>query len=376
MAEPFKNSFNKSVVSGMARHFSKQWEGFDSNGFITDATTNLDSLELKARSDVITQTMYKYLPADFNKAGKIILGSLGTPLSDGISSGVIDKNGIAGWGIMPMANYVGIYGQDHFELSMELLKEMTKRLSSEFAIRYFILALPDKTLSILKKWSTDENYHVRRLVSEGSRPRLPWAMKLPIYIEDPTPVIELLERLKNDPSEYVRRSVANNLNDIAKDHPGLVANIAAKWINGASDELKKLIKHACRTLIKNGHKKTLEILGFKRAEVKNASLNVLTKDVVFGGYLEFTFNILSDSNKDQALIIDYIIHHQKNSGKTAPKVFKWKVTNLPANKLLSATKKHVIKKITTRKYYQGEHKVEIMVNGVSMGVNKFNLLIP
>jgi len=288
----------------------------------------------------------------------------------------VDDDGIAGWAIMPMTYYVGLCGHDYFDLSMKLLKELTKRFSSEFGIRFFLLESPEKTLSILKKWTHDKDRHVRRLASEGTRPRLPWAMRLPLFIKDPAPVMNLLEVLKDDDEEYVRRSVANNLNDIAKDHPDMVADIAARWMKGASKERKKLIRHGCRTLIKNGHKKTLRVLGFKSPKIQHASIEILTPKVVFGDALQFKLSISSDYRSDQALMIDYIIHHQKANGKTSPKVFKWRTTILPPKKTLTATKKHNIRKITTRVYYPGVHTVQIMVNGVFVGTADFELLMP
>ncbi|NOZ52582.1 MAG: DNA alkylation repair protein [Gammaproteobacteria bacterium] len=376
MAEPFKNLLNKKIIKGMATHFKRQWSAFDAEGFVATATKNLDLLALKARTERITETMIKYLPADFEKTGEIMLASLGPPLGDDISAGTVDAKGISGWAVTPLTHYVGLRGHKHFNLSMTLLKEMTKCASSEFAIRFFLLASPEKTLSVLKTWATDSNQHVRRLVSEGSRPRLPWAMRLPTYIKDPSPIIELLEQLKDDDKEYVRRSVANNLNDIAKDHPDVVAEIAAQWIRNATKERKKLIRHACRTLLKNGHKKTLTIFGFKPPKIKQINLDVLTPNVVFGGYLQFTLLICSDSRVDQALMIDYIIHHQKANGKTSPKVFKWRATTLAAKEMQTSTKKHAIKKITTRVYYPGVHTVEIMINGVSMATADFQLSMP
>jgi len=376
MAEPFKNLLNKEIIEAMAAHFQRQWPEFDSNGFVAMATDDLDALELKARTERITETMIKYLPADFEKAAIIMSASLGTPLADDISAGTVDAKGIAGWAIMPMTHYVGLRGHDHFDLSMMLFKEMTKRASAEFGIRFFILASPNKTLKALKAWTTDDNQHVRRLVSEGIRPRLPWTMRLPMFIKDPAPVIDILEQLKDDEEEYVRRSVANNLNDIAKDHPDLVADISARWLQGASQERKRLIRHACRTLIKIGHKKTLATLGFKPARIKHAHVEILAPTVVFGDALEFTISLCSDLDKDQAVLIDYVIHHQKANGSTSPKVFKWKTTSLTKNKTITSTKRHAIKKITTRAYYPGPHKVEIMVNGVSVAAADFQLLMP
>ncbi len=296
MAEPFKILLNKKIIKGMATHFQSQWSKFDTKGFVTVATKNLDALELKARTEHIANTMIEFLPDDFEKAGKIILASLGSPLEDNISAGRVDANGIAGWAVMPLTHYVGLRGHDHFELSMTLFKEMTKRSSAEFGIRFFLLESPEKTLAVLKTWTSDRNQHVRRLVSEGSRPRLPWAMNLPLFIKDPAPVIELLEQLKDDNKEYVRRSVANNLNDIAKDNPDLVAEIAEQWMKGASQERTRLIRHACRTLLKNGHKKTLKVLGFKAPKIQQVSINILTPEVVFGDALQLTMTICSNAS--------------------------------------------------------------------------------
>jgi len=253
---------------------------------------------------------------------------------------------------------------------------MTKCSSSEFGIRFFLIAFPEKTVSVLSQWIKDDSQHVRRLISEGTRPRLPWGMRLPVFIDDPMPVINLLEKLKDDKEEYVRRSVANNLNDIAKDHPDTVAELSRQWMKGASKERQRLVKHGCRTLIKNGHKKTLEVLGFNPPKIHKANIKILTPKVIFGDKLQFTFSIRSDSEKIQALIVDYIIHHQKANGKTTPKVFKWRTVNLSPKETLTQSKNHNIKKITTRVYYAGAHAVEIMVNGVSMGKANFQLVMP
>ncbi|MCF6300327.1 MAG: DNA alkylation repair protein [Proteobacteria bacterium] len=374
--EPFKNLLNKNIIEGMASHFKRHCSTFDDKEFVADATKNLDSLGLKERTDQITKTMIKHFPTDFNDAGKIMLASLGSPLDDDVSAGTVDDKGISGWAVTPLTHYVGLHGHDHFDLSMTLFKEMTKCASSEFGIRFFILESPTKTLSVLKTWTTDSNQHVRRLVSEGSRPRLPWAMSLPMYIKDPSPVIDLLEQLKDDDKEYVRRSVANSLNDISKDHPEVVVEIATQWMKGASKEREKLIRHACRTLLKSGNKKALRVFGYNPPIIQPTCLDILTPEVVFGSALQFTVSLCSDSTHDQALMIDYVIHHRKSNGSTSPKVFKWKKTTLPAEKNLISTKKHTIKKITTRVYYPGVHTVEIMVNGVSVAMADFQLLMP
>jgi len=373
MPEPFKNLFNIEIIRGMSTHFQRYCPEFDAAGFVQAAGDNLDALELKARSGQITNAMIEYLPDDFEEAGEIMLASLKNSLDDDVFAESVDANGIAGWAVMPMTHYVGLRGINHFDLSMLLLKQMTKCSSSEFGIRFFLLDAPTKTLSVLKSWTKDSNQHVRRLVSEGTRPRLPWAMQLPVFIQNPSPVIELLEYLKDDDKEYVRRSVANNLNDISKDHPDLVADIAAKWMKGASQQRKKLIRHACRSLIKNGHKKALLTLGYGSPKIRSVDVEMLTPEVKFGNAMQFSLSVSSDSNQEQALMIDYIIHHQKANGSTSPKVFKWRVVSLAGNKTLVSSRKHAFKKITTRVYYPGPHRVEVVINGVPVGIADFEL---
>ncbi len=375
MPEPFKNLFNESVISGMGGHFASAWSDFDQAGFVSAAMDNLDTLELKQRSDQITAAMVAFLPADFEHAGAIMLASLAPEGEHDFARRTANETGISGWGIMPMTHYVGQYGGGHFDLSMTLFKELTKRSSSEFGIRYLLLKEPQRTLSVLKQWTSDPNLHVRRLVSEGTRPRLPWGMGLPVFVKDPTPLLPLLEALKDDDEEYVRRSVANNLNDIAKDHPDMVAGIAKAWLKGASKNRQRLVKHACRTLIKQGHKRTLAALGFGPPQVEIQALNTLTPQVIFGNGLEFELTVASTSKQPQSLIIDYAIHHQKANGSTSAKVFKWKTITLKAEATLIAKRKHAMRKITTRVYYPGTHSVEILINGVSYGRQDFELVM-
>ena len=376
MPEPFKDQFNKKIIRKMAAHFAKhcpkKYE-FREKAFIADASRKLDELELKARSEQITQAMIEYLPDDYCKAGQIILASLNTKLADDIGDATVDDNGIAGWAIMPMTHYVGRIGHQDFELSMKLLKEMTKGFSSEFGIRFFLLSDTEKTLGVLAGWAHDKNRHVRRLASEGSRPRLPWAMQLPQFIKDPAPVISLLDVLKDDEDAYVRRSVANHLNDIAKDHPDVVADIAARWMPGSSKERQQLLRHACRTLIKGGHKKTLKVFGFGSPKLASVDLCIDEQEIVFGESLGIELLLCSSSRTSQSLVVDYVIHHQKANGSTSPKVFKWRNMSLSSKDSVTLRKKHAIKPISTRVYYPGLHKIEIMVNGESVAEADFQL---
>jgi 3-methyladenine DNA glycosylase AlkC len=370
MTEPFKSFFNKEMIAVMGKHFLRVFPDFDVKGFCVAAADNLEALELKERSAQITDALYAFFPDDFEQASTVIMDSLAPDESE-----VCDVNmlGISGWGIMPMTHYVGTYGLNHFDISMTLLKEMTKRFTSEFDIRFFLLAHPERTLDILETWALDPSHHVRRLVSEGTRPRLPWAMKLQNFIDDPAPVISLLEILKDDEEEYVRRSVANNLNDIAKDHPDLVADIAEEWMKDANKNRKRLVKHACRTLIKQGHQKTLKALGYGKPQVALEHFKIVTPQVEFGNALMFEMSLASTSDTPQDLIIDYTIHHRKANGTTSAKVFKWKNTTLLPSGKIKASRKHNIKKITTRTYYEGIHYLEISVNGIFIGKDSFYL---
>lgn len=355
----------------MGDHLKRVWSEFDTIGFGNMCRDGLEKLELKERIARISEALGEFLPQDnFEHAVSIMRDSL-APYIKGEAT--CWNQGITNWGTLPLNHYISRHGLKHFDISMAFFKESTSHFSAEFDIRFFLLDDQERTLDLLRKWAKDPNYHVRRLVSEGTRPRLPWAMKLQPFIDDPAPILPLLEVLRDDEEEYVRRSVANNLNDIAKDHPDLVAEIAKEWLQDADKNRERLVKHACRTLIKQGHKPTLEALGFGDPNVVLDALSIKTPQVEFGNALEFEIALRSTSGKSQNLIIDYAIHHRKANGNTSPKVFKWKNVTLKAGAILNAAKKHAIKPITTRTYYNGEHAVEIFVNGVSLGQQDFEL---
>jgi 3-methyladenine DNA glycosylase AlkC len=376
--EPFKNKFNQALIVNMAEHFQKVWAPFDKAGFCAHALKDFEKLELKQRSAQITEATLRYLPDDFDKAAYIILQSVPQKTREEdekiILEGLSDQ-GIRGWAIMPLADYIGQNGLKSFDLSMKVLKELTKWFSAEFGIRYLLKEEPARVIAVLRTWLKEDNHHVRRLISEGTRPRLPWGIGLPEFTRDPALLLPLLEVLKDDKQEYVRRSVANHLNDIAKDHPDLVAKITVKWLKGADKNRERLIKHACRTLIKKGHQRTLKALGYSEPKISLKKFNILTPKVQFGEALLFEMEISSDSDISQNLIIDYALHHMKANGKLSPKVFKWKQSTLTKGKSISAHKKHALRPITTRKYYAGKHRVEIFINGKSFGCKDFDLEI-
>lgn len=375
MPEPFKNAFNPKMIAMMGAHLKRMDKSFDDIKFIKLATDELDSLELKQRSTQICKALEHCLPDNFETAAQLLLSSLHPDADVELSGQDMGADGIRGWAIMPINEYIFKNGLSHFDLSMEILRETTGRFTSEFAVRTFLLFDKDRAMVHFKKWAQDTNSNIRRLASEGSRPRLPWGQKLSMFVEDPTEVISLLESLKDDSSEYVRRSVANNLNDIAKDHPDLVAEIAARWLNNADENRTRLVRHACRTLIKQGHPDALAAFGFTPPKLDVTTLEIPTTDVQFGTFMEFTTVLHSTASKPQNLMVDYVVHHRKANGTTSPKVFKWKTVKLEAGQTVTFSKKHPMKPITTRKYYEGVHSLTLQVNGRVLGNAAFNLIM-
>ncbi len=347
---------------------------FEPKPFEKTILKELDKLELKQRAQFISDRLHEVLPPATKKRAKIIRAMLhprGT--EKGQQS---DADGITGWGMFPLGMVVGQHGLSDFEGSLELLKDMTGHFSSEFDVRYFLIEDQERALAVMGGWVDHPDFHVRRLLSEGTRPRLPWGMQLSRLIQDPSPMLPLLEALRDDKEEYVRRSVANHLNDIAKDHPDLVAKIAKKWLKDASPAREKLVRHACRSLIKQGHKPTLEAFGLGAPKIAEPKITIDTKTVQYGDVLQFSATLLSTSKKPQSLVIDYLVHFKKANGERVGKVFKWKKLTLSPGECVVIEKTHPIKPITTRKYYAGKQGLSLRINGADFGFEKFSLKMP
>jgi 3-methyladenine DNA glycosylase AlkC len=372
--EPFKNRFSVALVEQMAKAFKCSYAAFDQQEFVETACHPLPALELKQRSQHIVATMHQFLPSDFNQTATILQASL-TPMAtpNCVSEAPEHAGLLQGWAIMPMADFVGIHGQAHFDLSMTLLYEMTQRFTAEFAIRYFLVAKPEQTLAVLSSWLPDSSEHVRRLISEGTRPRLPWGMQLKDFVKNPAPILPLLEALKDDDSEYVRRSVANNLNDIAKDHPQVVIKIAKSWLHNASKNRVRLVKHACRTLFKQGVPEALALFEFLPPKAKHIRLVLSHNELRFGESLSMSLSLSSDAPISQQIMLDYVVYHQKANGKLLPKVFKWKVITLSPYQSVELQKNHSFRTVTTRQYYQGEHRIAVLINGKEFARQNFHL---
>ncbi len=234
---------------------------FDADGFRRDALTGLGPLGILDRGLKLARDLRRHLPPRYAEAVRVLLDSLTPPLSQ------TDDLGLAVFFYLPHVCFVAEYGldpahnggADPFEISMTAQHELTRRFSAEFSIRPFLIHAPERTLARLMEWTSDRDPHVRRLCSEGSRPRLPWAVRLPDFVKNPRPVLPILEALKDDPELYVRRSVANHLGDIAKDHPVLAFDLCERWLRGASENRKWLIRHALRHPAKKGDQRALKI---------------------------------------------------------------------------------------------------------------------
>ncbi len=374
MPEPFKNFFNIPLIEKMAGLIEASDPNFNAKRFISLASANFEALELKERSNQIKDSLVATLSNDVSVSGLILVSTLGGEASvDGGTTDASDDPGMRGFAIMPMADFIAEIGINEPQQSFDVLEEMTKRFSAEFAVRPFIINDPKGAMERFAKWAKSENAHVRRLASEGCRPLLPWGLRLQDFVKDPAPILPILEELKDDPTEYVRRSVANNINDIAKNQPDLVAEIAAKWLKGASKNRERLVRHACRTLIKKGHKPTLKALGYDDLNADLVSFSLENDQIKLGEAVNFSFALKPTTNTTQPIILDYAIHFKKANGSTAPKVFKLKTGSLAAGETLQIEKSHIIKKITTMVFYEGEHQLELLANGKSLGSLPFHL---
>lgn len=366
MAEPLKNLLHPALVETMAAHIAANATGFDRLRFIDLACRNMEQLELMQRALQIRDALEETLPDDFETAAAVLSASL--PQSG--------RSGITGWALLPISQFVAQKGLGHFDLSLALLKQLTPHFTAEFGIRPFIHAEQDRALATISQWTTDSNHHVRRLASEGTRPRLPWAIRLPALMRDPQPILPILTTLLDDPEDYVRRSVANSLNDIAKDHPDLVASFVGEHIGSASPERRQLLRHASRTLLKKGHAAALSNFGFAPLSGIGATVEIETPQVDFGNALAFKLAIANEGPASQQVMIDYAVHHRKANGSLAPKVFKWKSLVLGPGETVIMTRQHAMRAITTRQYYPGGHRVEILVNGAVLAGGDFQLVMP
>ncbi len=363
-----KDFIDRQLIEQIAERIATLYPAFAKADFVAAVVPELDALELKARTRFIAEKLREFLPPDYASAVKILVRIL-----DEDSGFEPIEN--AGLRLMSIPAFVERFGAEHPEASLDAMPIITRYSSCEFAIRPLLLRHPQLTMARLQDWATDSDEHLRRLASEGSRPRLPWGAQLTDFIADPAPTLALLERFKDDPSLYVRRSAANHLNDIGKDHPELLLARMAAWSKDAGKERLWLINHALRTLVKRGDRRALAILGYDEAQVELRDLELAPARLQLGGALTFSFALQSQADHAQNLMVDYVMHFLKANGRTAPKVFKLKKLSLARGQTATINKKMAIRPISTRRYYAGAQRLEIQVNGKILGGADFELVM-
>ncbi len=359
MANLLKDIYTQDYICNLSLQLQEEYKEFNHHNFTSDVfSQDWENKELKQRMRHIAITIYKYLPFDYNIQLQILQ--------------LVSKHFI-GMQAMYFQDFVEIYGvrYKYWDSSITALNHFTKYSSSEFAIRQFIIKDEKKAMQQMIKWAKSNNLHLRRLASEGCRPRLPWAISLSNFKQNPEKILEILEILKEDKEKYVQKSVANNINDISKDNPNIVIQLFKKWY-GKNTDTNWILKHGCRTLLKNGNKEILELFGYKKPTNINITNFILNTNVTFNDGLEFSFTISSDKLFPK-LRLEYQIDFVRQNNKISKKVFKIsELTNFIGAKQIN--KRYSFKPISTRKYYKGKHQLYIIINGVICTKNSFNLI--
>lgn len=350
-------------VNYLAKLIEKEYPAFNTSNFTQECTSLFPKLELKERMYRVREMLKKYIPEDYSNTLKIL---------DKATKGDTQLLFV----FMTLPDYVENYGcsKQYLDISLDYLWRFTKIGSSEFAIRDFINTFPEETYTISQAWTKSNNYHIRRFVSEGWRPKLPWAKKINF---DHTLWAKLLDGLYYDCERYVTRSVANHLNDVSKIDPDLVVDILKKWKNSEKQnekEMNYIISHSLRTSIKKWHKKSLEFLGYHaNPKITVSDLIVNNSHITLGEYLEFSFQV--SANQDENLMIDYKVIYTNLTGRYSEKVFKLSSTSLKKWETKIYTKKHMFKSMTTKKLYTWKHTLQLQINGKIFSENIFNLIM-
>jgi 3-methyladenine DNA glycosylase AlkC len=333
---------------------------FDRVAFLGAASEGLAALSIMERVRHIADALKTALPSDY-PAALAIIRDMTPHLGHGFQA-------------MAVTEFVARYGLRDFDRSMAALADLTRFGSAEFAIRPFLALDHKRTLAVMQKWTGSADEHVRRLASEGSRPRLPWAARVPALKDQPTLAAPILNALKADTGSYVRKSVANHLNDIAKDRPDWVLDLLDQWPRD-NPHTDWIIRHALRTLIKQGNPRALALIGVSHgAAVTVSRFDVAPLDVRLGETIAITADLTSAAPNSQRLVVDYRLHYARAGGKTSAKVFKLKTFDIAAGKTVALCISQTIRDFSTRRHHPGSHDVELIVNGQTMATASFHLL--
>ena len=355
----FREAYSIGVVHRIAEQICAAWDGFVAERFLGVVLPGYEDRGFGDRARRIVAGLEATLPEDFPEAAAILVRALGpepNPESE--------LTGFEGFYVVPYTMYVSRHGMEHLETSLDALYEMTKRFSAESEIRPFLLRYPVQTIEFLRRLTTDVSPYARRLASEGTRPRLPLASRLPAFQRDPAPVIGLLDALVTDPSEMVRRSVANNVNDISKDNPEIAVETLRTWRERYPRETtERIIRHALRTLIKRDHPGALALLGFETTGLALESWTAEPSTLALGGALTFCATLASTVDADQKIALNYVIHFVKARGERKPKVFRLPDKTLSAGGTLTIERTHVFRDYRNQRFYPGTHRIELVANG-------------
>lgn len=367
MAELLKNIYSKAFLDDFSVFLEQMLPNFNKEDFVKDIISdNWEEKELKQRMKHIAVILKKNLHDDYEENIQIIIQIIHQIRKNGFGEKSIEY--------MFFPEFIERYGLDHFDISMNAIEQITQFTSCEFAIRPFIKKYPEKTMSIMLDWSHHSNHLVRRLSSEGCRPRLPWAMALPDLKLNPQPILPILENLKNDTSDFVRRSVANNLNDIAKDNPNIVMDIAKRWL-GHYKETDWIVKHGCRTLLKKANNEVLQLFGFENEINCTIMKFQINSDAIkIGDNLEFSFELINNADKALKLRIEYAIYYMKANGKWSRKLFKITENTYNNHVVYAFKRKQSFRNLTTRKHYLGNHKITMIINGNEIAEKEFEVI--
>ncbi|WP_303978436.1 DNA alkylation repair protein [Dongia mobilis] len=367
MAEPLKEIFNATAVGWLAERLKGAWPDFPVARFKKAILAELPDLELKARIERIALEMQRQLPPDFRKSVQIVTRALGAPPPAGDGT---DFGNFRAWACH---RYVSLAGLDHADLALDYFARATRHFSAEFDIRPFIQRDQDHVLDVMRQWAADDDWRLRRLASEGARPRLPWGLRLTGLVTDPEPLFPILEALRDDPIEAVRRSVANNLNDIAKDHPDLLVAYVKPWLK--AEARAPLVRHALRHLVKQGHGGALSLMGVDHtADLRVTKLTLDAKRVSIGGSIGISATLANAGATAAFAIVDYAVHHLGARGEARPKVFKWTTLTVAPGATVTLARRHSLKPVTTRRYYPGGHFLDLRINGRVLAKQGFALL--
>ncbi|MCB1171542.1 MAG: hypothetical protein KDK25_14445 [Leptospiraceae bacterium] len=362
--------FNRKKVSGLSEELLRAYPDFAAEKFVKDVVAGFKNRELKERIAWMAEMLRKSLPDDYRKALKIILKALPPPLDPSLTD-----NDFGDFIYAPYGDFVARYGCNERDLapSLEALRALTQRFSAEDPIRFFLNAFPEETMAQIETWKNDSHYHVRRLCSEGLRPRLPWSQKLMLPVAAGLPV---LESLFADPTRYVTRSVANHMNDIAKVDPDLALKTLAAWKKSGkqtADEMEFIVAHSLRGLVKQGHPGAMKLLGFSPDASVSVAFFKVPLRLKRGQTLEFSLGLKASA--PVPVLVDYLIHFRnKSGGLNAGKVFKLKKLNLKKGEVQEIRKAHPLpENMTTRTIYPGIHYLELQINGKSYGKKRFEI---